>query len=170
MKAKKTMPVDTEIENTTNEIKLTDIQQEAYEKADKELQEFNKEIETKKYLIDLTKDEGTILLNFIVNDANWKFTESLGINEVIKNLQETIKKSGSVLLTGTAIEAIYFYLSKVEGVGQKVNSSSIKTVDVYLKLLKALNITRNKVAVDVEKQKQLEYISVCRAEGVEPSI
>jgi hypothetical protein len=147
---------------------LTDIQQEAFKEATAELEAFKAELETKKYFMDLTKAEIQILRGFITEDAPWKFMESLGIGEVDSQLSKSVEKNGKAFINAVTIEAVYYYLSKVEGVGKKVNSPNIGTVDVYLKLLKATNGVRNAVTADNEKLKNLEYIVACRSEGIEP--
>jgi hypothetical protein len=150
------------------ELQLTDVQKEAFIQAQKDVDEFDKELAAKKYLVDLTKDDVEVIQNFIGNDAKWTFMESLGIGEVLKELKNSVDKSGKVFIPAVAVEAIYYYLSKVEGTGHKVNASSIGTVEVYLRLLKAINAARTSVANDNEKKKHLEYILACRAEGLDP--
>jgi hypothetical protein len=147
---------------------LTDIQQEAAKEATAELEALKAELETKKYFMDLTKSEIQILRGFITEDAPWKFMESLGIREVDNQLSKSVEKNGKAFIDAVTIEAVYYYLSKVEGVGGKVNSPNIGTVDVYLKLLKATNGVRNAVTADNEKLKHLEYVAACRLEGIEP--
>jgi hypothetical protein len=150
-------------------LELTEVQQKLYKEAQDELDKFNHDISTKKYFVDLKKEEIKILQDFIEKDAKWKFMESLGIGEVGKELSKSIDKTNKAFIPGTAIEAIYYYLSKVEGVGKKVDSSAISDVETYLKLLKAINVARNAISLDTEKQKQLEYALACRAEGLDPS-
>jgi len=152
----------------TMNISLSEVQQQAFKVAQEELDKFDKELETKKYLVDLNKADVLILQNFISVDAKWKFMESLGIGEVIKNLAQSVDKNGKVFINAVALEAIYYYLSKVEGTGSKVDSESIGDVETYLKLLKAVNSARNGVSKDNEEKKRLEYILACRAEGLDP--
>lgn len=153
---------------TTAEISLTEVQQEALKNAQEKLDAFNKELETKKYLVDLSKEDVDILVKFITEDAKWKFMEALGIGEVKKELDKSVDKSGKVFITAVAIEAIYYYLSKVEGVGSSVDSPAIGTVEKYLKILKGINSARGSVGIDNEKKKQLEYNLACAAEGLDP--
>lgn len=150
------------------ELQLTDVQKEAFIQAQKEVDDFEKELSTKKYLVDLSKDDTLVIKNFIEKDAQWKFMESLGIGEVLRELKSSADKNGNVFIPAVAVEAIYYYLSKVEGTGNTVNSPSIGSVEVYLRLLKAVNNARSSVAIDNEKKKHLEYILACRAEGLDP--
>jgi len=155
-------------EDIVTHVELSDIQKAAYEEALKEVEKFKKELETKKYLVDLKAVQVTNLRNFITNDAKWKFMEALGIGEVDKNLSTAVDKHGKVFISAVTLEAIYYYLSKVEGTGQSVDATSIGTVDNYISILKALNAAKNSAAIDNEKLKELEYIATCRAEGLDP--
>ena len=111
-------------EVTAIEVSLTEIQQEAYALAEKELDAYREELTTKKYLVDLKKEDIKTSIDFMNNDAQWKFTESLGIGEVTKDLETSLKKNGKIFISAVATEALYYYLSKVEGTGKKVNCSS----------------------------------------------
>jgi hypothetical protein len=146
---------------------LSAIQQEALEKSTKELEAYRKELETKKYLADIGKTGIDALVNFIKLEAPWKFTESIGIKEVYTDLL-LCAKNGKLFLNALAFEALYFYLSRVEGKGLTVSSSAILTVDEYLDILKNINIVRNVIAQENEKLKGLEFIVASRAEGIEP--
>lgn len=162
------LKVSEQEQQNPQELQLTEVQKEAFIQAQKDVDDFDKELATKKYLVDLTKEDVIVIQNFIERDAQWKFMESLGIGEVLKELKTSVDKNGKVFIPAVAVEAIYYYLSKVEGVGNTVNSASIGTVDVYLRLLKAVNNARSSVATDNEKKKRLEYVLTCRAEGLDP--
>jgi hypothetical protein len=157
----------TTINPEENKSPLTGFQQAALEDAEKELEKMRNELNETKYLIDLSKNEISILNNFILQDAPWKFTESLGVVEVEK---ETIKatKSGKLFTSAVAIEAIYYYLSKVEGKGKNVNASAFKDVDEYLKVLKAITAGIERIKADNEKMRQAEFVVAARREGIEP--
>lgn len=159
---------ESEIQQSTQVIELSDVQKQLFEEAQKDLDNFVKDLSSKKYYVELKKEDVKILQNFVQNDAKWKFMESLGIGEVSRELESSLDKTGKAFIPAAAIEAIYYYLSKVEGIGQKVDSNAIKDVETYLRILKAINVSRNSVSVDAEKQKHLEYVLACRAEGLDP--
>lgn len=149
---------------------LTSIQVAAYEAAQLELDNAKKDLEGKKYYSDLSPEDAKILQNFLLNDATWKFTESLGIREVNREITESLKKKGGKLFMGaTAFEAMYFYLSRVEGTGEKVLSSSIPDLETYLRLLKGINAVRASMGEDNKKVQHLEYVAASRSEGLEPA-
>lgn len=147
-------------------VELSDIQQAALKQSEEELQAFKRELETKKYLVDLKVDDIKSILNYMRTDAPWKFTESLGVLEVVGELTECVKK-GKMFMTAISIEALYFYLSKVEGKGMNVDGS-IGSLESYLKMLKAINVVRTVILNENEKLKELEFIAASRREGLAP--
>lgn len=146
---------------------LSQFQKEALEDAENELEMLRDEIQKKKYLIDLKKEDITMIQKFIVNDAPWKFTECLGIIEVEKDLNDAVK-SGKLYINGVAIEAIYYYMSKVEGKGKETDTSSFTKVEDYIRCLKGITGGLERVKADSEKVRQAEFIVAARREGIEP--
>lgn len=154
---------------TENSLKteLNDFQKAALEAAEKELESLKKEVESRKYLIDLDKGDIEVLSNFIEKDAPWKFTESLGILEVEKEMKKSLKE-GKLFTGALAIEAIYYYLSKVEGKGNTPNAESFGSASTYIRIVKAITTGVEKVKVDNEKVRNAEFIVAARREGIEP--
>jgi hypothetical protein len=163
-------PVISLSDQVAESVQLSDVQAKAFEQAQSELEEFRKEMETKKYFSDMTEKDIKILQSFLLNDAPWKFTESLGIREVNKEIKESLeKKKGKLFMGATAYEAMYFYLSRVEGTGEKVTAKSIGDLETYLRLLKNINAARSSVAEDNKKLQHLEYVAASRSEGLDPA-
>jgi hypothetical protein len=160
--------LETDIENM-QAISLTDVQAQALEQAQKDLENFRSELETKKYLAEVNGETIKSLLQYVTDEAPWKFTESLGIKEVQKEL-EACAKSGKLFMNAISYEALYFYLSKIEGKGQKTNSEAITSLDMYLTVLKSLNVVRNVIAQENEKLKEMEFIVASRSEGLDPEV
>jgi hypothetical protein len=158
--------LETEIENM-KEVSLSEVQREALAKAQVELDNFRTELETKKYLADINAAGIKALADFMRTEAQWKFTESLGIKEVQKELDQCVK-NGKLFMNAISYEALYFYLSKIEGKGERVTSEAITTLDEYLNTLKAINVIRNVISHENEKLKQMEFVVASRAEGLEP--
>jgi hypothetical protein len=146
---------------------LNQFQQQALEAAEKELADLELEMSTKKYLVDIDKNDIAMLDSFIKKDAPWKFTESLGIIEVEKSTVEAVKE-GKLFTTSLAIEAIYYYMSKVEGAGKTPAAGSFKTVENYVRILKGITGTMERVKVDNEKVKNAQFVVAARREGIEP--
>jgi hypothetical protein len=146
---------------------LNQFQQAALEAAEKELVDLENEMSSKKYLVDIVKDDVKMLDSFIKDDAPWKFTESLGIIEVEKALKEAVK-DGKIYTTALAIEAIYYYMSKVEGKGKTPNASAFKKAEDYIRILKGITGAMEKVKVDSEKVKNAQFVVAARREGIEP--
>jgi hypothetical protein len=152
---------------TAVESPLTNFQKDALDVAEKELETLREEVSNKKYLLDLDKKDLETLNKFIIEDATWKFTESLGIIEVEKEMKKAIKE-GKLFTNAVAIEAIYYYMSKVEGNGRSVKATAFENVDSYLKVLKAITGGIEKVKIETEKVRQAEFVVAARREGIEP--
>ena len=146
---------------------LTDFQKTALDNAEKELVSLRQDLNTKKYLIDLKKEDISLLESFIKKDAAWKFTECLGIIEAEKELTAAVK-AGKLYIGAIAIEAIYYYMSKVEGAGKNTNTKSFKKVDDYIRVLKGITGAMERVKVDSEKVKNAQFVVAARREGIEP--
>jgi hypothetical protein len=85
-----------------------------------EIERRNSEINNKLYIVEGGAEAGERFLKFISEEAQWKFTEAFGIVEVCKEIQEAIQsaKGGKELfLKVLPLEAIWFFINKVEGVG-----------------------------------------------------
>jgi hypothetical protein len=147
---------------------LNDFQLEAIKQAEEELEALRKETSNKKYLIDITKSEIATLKKFILEDAAWKFTECLGIVEIEKELT-TAEKEGKLFSKALGVEAIYYYMSKVEGNGTSPSTpSSFKHVTEYIKVLKAITNGVERIKADNEKVNNAEFVLAARMEGIEP--
>lgn len=145
---------------------LTEIQLKAIQDAQDELTKLRNEMNEKKYLVGINKDQIKKLKQFMINDAPWKYTEGLGIIELRKILTES-EKSGKLFLDATALEAAFYYLTKVEGTGEKTNMTSITTVDEYIALVKPFQqLFNGEIAKDAEKIKKAEFVLEARAQGV----
>lgn len=156
--------------NKTNKIagELSEIQQAALKTSIDDYKKASSELEKKKYLIDVNKDQIKILKDFARKDAQWKFNECLGIIEINKVLDES-EKSGKLFVNSVAVEALYYYLSKVEGKGNYVsNAAAFPSVIEYLAIVKSFVKTREVIKVDQEKLKQLEFVIESRSQGIEP--
>lgn len=148
---------------------LTDFQKEALEKAEKDLDVLRDEIMKKKYLIDLSKSDIVLINNFNNNDAPWKFTECLGIVEIEKELKESVK-SGKLYIGAMPIEAIYYYLSKVEGKGKTTNTTTFTNLEDYIRVLKAITTGMERMKIDNEQLRNAEFVVAARREGIEPDV
>jgi hypothetical protein len=79
-----------------------------------------KELSTKKYIIKGGEVTGKALIAFVENDAQWKFSEALGVGECHRQLVEgvsNIGKAKELFVPALALEALYYFLTKVEGKG-----------------------------------------------------
>lgn len=89
------------------------------------------------------------LIDFIENHATWKNMEALGIIEVSKALKECKSaglNSGNIFLASLPIQAISFFLSKVEDAGltkAERHIKLVKPIDDALRLIKQDNDAQN---------------------------
>jgi hypothetical protein len=77
-------------------------------------------------------------------------------------------KEGKLFTTALAIEAIYYYLSKVEGNGNSTKTSSFSNVADYIKVVKSIKSSTERVSIDNEKVRNAEFIAAARREGIDP--
>lgn len=123
--------------------------------------EFQKELDTKKYLIEGGKESAKKLYQFITEDATWKFTEALGIIEVEKVLIKFIQSADKELMLGPLeIEAIYWFLSKIEGVGFKEASR-------YYELLKLVNPAKARMDEARKEYETLQFKIASLEHGID---
>lgn len=125
MKTTKEKTATLTIEKKTAQSRLEEKNEQRQKMIDKlteKIDKTTKVLETKKYIVDGELTTGNALLNFLKNEATWKFTEAKGIVEAVKQIQAAIdgvtsKKVKHLLVDSTALEAIYYFLSKVEKTG-----------------------------------------------------
>lgn len=122
------------------------INKELVDKLTAELESFDKELKTKVYPVKIENDGIFLaLINFIEQEASWKNMEALGIVEVSKVLNSerlTGVKSGNIYLPSLPIQALSFFLSKVELKGLEAAERHlrfVKPIDDALKLIKLDN-------------------------------
>lgn len=80
------------------------------------------ELQNKKYIIEGKAEFAAALLDFVKVEAKWKFSEALGVLESVKQLEDASKslrskKTTELMLPSLVIEAVYYFLTKVEGAG-----------------------------------------------------
>lgn len=114
----------------------------------KEIESRHKELETKYYIVQGGADAGQKLLNFVKNEAQWKFTEAVGIVEMTKEIQKAIDKakdSKELFLQVLPLEALWFFINKVEGVGVE------KAAYFHEHLIKPVGEALSRVKTDRDK-------------------
>lgn len=148
-------------EATLEVVSATNEKQEHRKKLAKFLEEKleskRKEVSEKTYPISGGLDTAKALYNFIKNDAQWKFTESIGIIEAARVLDEQIKllggkepKSNELTLSAVTVEAVYYFLTKEEGKGLG------KAIAYVNNLLRPINEALSSSKSDREAINQME--------------
>jgi hypothetical protein len=115
------------------------------------------EVSAKVYPISGGITTAKALRQFIQNDAQWKFTESLGILESARVLDEQVKalsvkdtEAKELTLTAITIEAIYYFLTKEEGKGLSKAASYVN--NLLRPISEALSVSK----ADREEINQME--------------
>jgi len=119
----------------------------------KKLADFEKELETRQYLVEGQLEIATKLHDFINTEAEWKFSESLGIIETSKQIaaiRESLVKGKvkEVMLSHLALEAFYYFLSKLAGKG-------LESAQAHVQLLKPIADALGRAKQDKEKKDQM---------------
>ena len=124
---------------------------------EKKLNDKRTEVSTKGYPVSGGMNTAKALFNFIKNDAQWKFTESLGIIESARVLDEQISKLGGktpeateLELNAVTIEALYYFMTKEEGKGLVKASAYVN--NILRPISEALNVSK----ADREEINQME--------------
>jgi hypothetical protein len=124
---------------------------------EKKLNAKREEVAVKRYPVSGGLTTAKALNQFIKNDAQWKFTESLGILESARVLDEQVKvlsgkeaTESQLSLTAITIEAIYYFLTKEEGKGFSKAASYVN--NLLRPISEALNVSK----ADREEINQME--------------
>ena len=114
---------------------------------------FEKDLETRKYLIEGQEHIASLLLDFIDNKAEWKFSEALGIVETSKQISEILEairkgKTKEVMVSHLALEALYYFMSKSAG-------SGLDSAKQFVFLLKPISDALGRAKQDKDKKDQM---------------
>lgn len=115
-------------------------------------QEFEKELNglrNHKFLIRLDAENIQNLLNFIENDAKWKFRNAYGIvqcfDEVGKAKELSIKEgTDGIYLDNITLEALAYFLHQHESVGLATAKSYIGIIDPVFEAMQEASKWKNK--------------------------
>ena len=118
------------------------------------IEKTEKELSEKLYVIEGKQDTADRIIDFLKHRAEWKFTESLGVLECIKQIEDSRQKlkDGKIkeLMTQSlALEAIYYFMTKVTGMG--VAEAKV----YYTNMLKPVSEGLSRVKADKDKLDQL---------------
>jgi hypothetical protein len=151
------MKKETKLEVVSSSVEKVEYRKGLAKKLETKLEEKRKEVAEKKYPINGGLIVAKSLYNFIKTEACWKFTESLGIVESARILEEEIKKlsdknseNPQLELNAVTIEAIYYFMTKEEKRGL---TSALNFINNLLRpISEALVISKN----DREEINQME--------------
>ena len=151
------------IEKVSSTELLEKLNNASLEEAEILFEQLSDAVQNTLYTVKLSVEEINSLKKYIITGAKWKFTECLGIIEVEKALNEA-KKAGVFCAKALPIEAIYYYLSKVEGTGKKADGFG--SVEEFIKILFAMNAVVEQIKAESEKIKTATFILAAKREGI----
>jgi len=142
-----------EVVSSTNE--KQEIRKRSAEFLEKKLEARREEVSNKAYPVKGGLATAKALREFIKTEAQWKFTESLGIIEAERVLSEQVallekKEVAEMELGALTIEALYYFLTKEEGKGLA------KAVRYVNNLLRPVNEALTSSKADREEINQME--------------
>lgn len=124
------------------------------------LESFKTDLTTKLYAMQADDSLVKEFIQFIENEAEWKSMESLGIEELHKVFTEiTGVKNGVIYLKNLEVEALHYFLSKVEGKGKESASR-------YLRMIRSVNDALKMAQADNRRQLQLEHELAAAQQGL----
>lgn len=138
-----------------------------HEAADKEWSAAVEEQKTKKYLVNLKKDDIKLLDSYIQNKAPWSGANAFGIVELSKLTKDAVSK-GKLFIDAIAIEAVLHFLNKVEGTGTKSTNSDYTAISLKDAIIEVL-AAKESIKKDADRIAHLQYIVSSYAQGVDPN-
>ena len=158
--APKKLKLTTSKEEKETKLKIDTV---AIEKLEIEIGKLMKEQETKIYVVTKDKTIGSALHSFITKEAKWKYTEVLGIIELGKKISEFAEgREKSLAIDATAVQALYYFIGKVEGIGLDSAISYFNTI------LKPVADAAARLDADKKNLEMLEFRKVSLEQGVDP--
>ena len=120
----------------------------------KNIEDMQSLMDKKVYLVEGGAETGNALLTFIQTKAEWKFSESMGIIESERQIKEALDqiskgKTKELMLKNLTLEAIYYFMTKVTGMG--IAEAKV----YYTNMLKPVSEGLSRVKADKDKLDQL---------------
>lgn len=120
------------------------LDQKRIQECEKRLQEAKEKFSSKLYAIKFEKSEHIeIFYNYMLEEAEWKEREAVGIIEINKLITKFKKekiKENTLFIEATPLDAIYYFLSKKTGRG-------LKEAENFVSILRPFGI-----ALEISKQ------------------
>lgn len=133
-----------------------------------EIQKLQENLEKKGYIVEGGESRGLVLIDWLTNNSKWKFNESMGVIESIRQVDVAVSnirkgKTKELYLPNLCLEAIYYFVSKVDGNG-------LEEAKFYVnELLKPVadGLGRAKIDKDAVESKKFELASY--ENGIDPT-
>lgn len=140
------------------------LDQKRIQECEKRLQEAKEKFSSKLYAIKFEKSEHIeIFYNYILEEAEWKEREAVGIIEINKLITKFKKekiKENTLFIEATPLDAIYYFLSKKTGKG-------LKEAENFVSILRPFGIALEISKQDAQSIANLEKELAAAQQGID---
>ena len=140
------------------------LDQKRIQECEKRLQEAKEKFSSKLYAIKFEKSEHIqIFYNYMLEEAEWKEREAVGIieiNKLITKLKKEKIKENTLFIEATPLDAIYYFLSKKTGKG-------LKEAENFVSVLRPFGIALEISKQDAQSIANLEKELAASQQGID---
>jgi len=140
------------------------LDQKRIQECEKRLQEAKEKFSSKLYAIKFEKSEHIqIFYNYMLEEAEWKEREAVGIieiNKLITKLKKEKIKENTLFIEATPLDAIYYFLSKKTGKG-------LKEAENFVSVLRPFGIALEISKQDAQSIANLEKELAAAQQGID---
>jgi len=140
------------------------LDQKRIQECEKRLQEAKEKFSSKLYAIKFEKSEHIqIFYNYMLEEAEWKEREAVGIIEINKLITKFKKekiKENTLFIEATPLDAIYYFLSKKTGKG-------LKEAENFVSVLRPFGIALEISKQDAQSIANLEKELAAAQQGID---
>lgn len=140
------------------------LDQKRIQECEKRLQEAKEKFSSKLYAIKFEKSEHIqIFYNYMLEEAEWKEREAVGIieiNKLITKLKKEKIKENTLFIEATPLDAIYYFLSKKTGKG-------LKEAENFVSVLRPFGIALEISKQDAQSISNLEKELAAAQQGID---
>jgi len=140
------------------------LDQKRIQECEKRLQEAKEKFSSKLYAIKFEKSEHIqIFYNYMLEEAEWKEREAVGIIEINKLITKFKKekiKENTLFIEATPLDAIYYFLSKKTGKG-------LKEAENFVSILRPFGIASEISKQDAQSIANLEKELAAAQQGID---
>lgn len=140
----------------TNGHVFKDFDSKTYEELEKEFDVIVSTYETKKYGVQLTKDEYDFISTEVLENSKWKGTEVYAA-QALRDIVIKLEPKKIILCDREMVRALFHFLNQYESIGSKQINNQVKTLETISMVIKEINDTEIDVrdaSFELEAKKQ----------------